>query len=176
MSETISPAERLELAWALAWPCALLEFVQNLLLGQLRLTEDQRQNIEQVAGLLAFLLISTWVVRRTVRLDFSGFHLLVIRADAQDGTRTMTYRESLSVAWLISWRSALVLVPFFVTFLLVMDAPPRHGWLLHSVLTVAEFLTFYLWMVNGALNKNYARFSLRLVRSAKNSGLVQVSA
>ena len=66
------------------------------------------------AGILSFLLFSTWAVRRTVRLDFSGFHLLGIRDDAADGTRNMTYGESLSVAWLIHWRTFLVYLPLVV--------------------------------------------------------------
>src|SRR5260370_18189739 len=88
----LSRAEQLQLTWALNWPCVLLGLVYCLLWGQLRLSEAQLLSIDLVLGILAFFLFTTWVVRRTVRLDFPGFRLLVIRGGAGEGARAMTYR------------------------------------------------------------------------------------
>ena len=169
MSETISPAERLQLAWALWWPCALWDFLQRLVLDQLKLMHTLPQFSGSLVGILSFLLFSTWVVRRTVRLDFFGFHLLLIRADAADGTRNMTYSESLSVAWLIGWRSFLVYLPVFVPFGAAMfiwgwKPQPRPVWVDYSVGLVLNFIVLYAWIVKWALAKHYARFSLRIER------------
>jgi hypothetical protein len=165
--EPLRRVERLQLTWALAWPCALLGLVYFLLRGQLRLSEAQLHNIDQVFGILQFFLFTTWVVRRTVRLDFPGFHLLVVRGDAGEGTRTMSYCESLSVAWLISWRSSMFLLPLYVAVTVLRQQPQELyrplGWLSTSV---AELLIFYVWIVKAALGKSYSRFSLRLDRSA----------
>lgn len=163
----LSRVERLQLTWALAWPCILLGLAYCLLRGQLRLSESQLQGIDQVFGVLEFFLFATWVVRRTVRLDFPGFHLLVIRGDARGWARTMSYRESLSVAWLLSWRSFLFFLPLFVAMIMLRRQPQELyrplGWLGSSV---AELLVFYAWIVKAALGKRYSRFSLRLDRSA----------
>jgi len=165
--EPLSRVERLQLTWALAWPCMLLGLVYLLVRSQLRLPEAQLSNIDQVVGILQFFLFTTWVVRRTVRLDFPRFHLLVIRAGAGEGTRTMSYRESLSVGWLICWRTSMFFLPLAVAMVVLRLQPQEMyrplGWLLTSV---AELLIFYVWIVNAALGKSYSGFSLRVDRSA----------
>ncbi len=165
--EPLTRVERLQLTWALAWPCALLSLVYLLLRGQVRLSEPQLSNIDQVFGILQFFLFTTWVVRRTVRLDFPGFHLLVIRAGAGEETQTMSYRESLSVGWLICWRTSLFFLPLAVAMVVLRRQPQElyHplGWLLTSVV---ELLIFYTWIVKAALRKSYSGFSLRVDRSA----------
>ncbi len=173
--EQLSRAERLHLTWALAWPCALLSLVYGVLRGQLRLSEGQLQGLDQVFGILGFFLFTTWVVRRTVRLDFPGFHLVVIRGDAPDGTRMMRYSESLSVAWLITWRTMVILSPLLIAVIAVWvrlhQQPHELSQELYSPLgslltTLAELPIFYFWIVKAAVNKRYSRFSLRLERSA----------
>ena len=183
-SGRFSPTERLELAWALWWPCALWDLLQSLILDQLKLMHTLPQFSGSVAGILSFLLFSTWVVRRTVRLDFSGFHLFVIRDDTADGTRNLTYGESLSVAWLISWRTFLVylpvIVPVIVAILILRWKPqpmPHYDWVEYPFILLLRLLILYAWIVKWALGKSYSGFSLRIDRSdRKNSVLVQVSA
>ena len=165
--QPLTRTERLRLTWALAWPCVLVALVYGLLRGKVRLPETQLQVIDQVFGILEFFLFTTWVVRRTVRLDYPGFHLLVIRGNAGDATRTMSYRESLGVAWLISWRTGMFFLPLAVAMIVLRQQPQvlyrPLGWLSTSV---AELLVFYFWIVKAALGKQYARFSVRLDRSA----------
>jgi hypothetical protein len=159
-TDEVGRAERLQLTWALAWPCIALSLVYCWLRSQMRLNESQLQGVDQVVGLLEFFLFTTWVVRRTVRLDFPGFHLRVIRRDAAAATRGMTYRESLSVAWLISWRTSLILSPVLVAVWVFQQQRPElyslSVWLWSSA---AELLVFYFWIVRMALNKSYERFS-----------------
>jgi hypothetical protein len=173
--EQLSRAERLHLTWALAWPCSLLSLLYGVLRGQLRLSDGQLQGIDQVFGILFFFLFTTWVVRRTVRLNFPWFHLEVIRGDAPDGTRMMRYSESLSVGWLITWRTMVILLPLIIAVAVVWVGLHRQPHELsqesHSPLgtllsTLAELPVFYFWIVKAAVNKRYRRFSLRLERSA----------
>jgi hypothetical protein len=86
----------------------VLSLVYCLLLGQLRLSELQVGSIGWVVGIFQVFFLGTWVVRRTVRLDFPAFHLVVVRGDAPERIRSMNYRESLSVNWLLCWRSAMI--------------------------------------------------------------------
>jgi hypothetical protein len=165
-SERLSRTTRLRLAWALFWPCATLDLVWHLLRSQLRLAENQLGYIDAIVALLFFFFFSTWVVRRTVRLDFPEFHVAVIHHHGGPETSTMTYRESVSVAWLICWRSAVVVL--IVAFLLAVVLRLRYdlngamGWLWPSA---AEFLIFYFWIIKAMVRKKYAGFSLRLDKS-----------
>jgi hypothetical protein len=172
--EQLSPAERLRLTWALGWPGALLNLAYAVLRGQLRLSEGQLQGMDQVFGILVFFLFGTWVVRRTVRLNFPWFYLEVIRGDAPEGTRMMRYSESLSVVWLITWRTMVILLPLIIAVAFwarLHQQPHELSRELYSPLgsllcILAETPVFYFWIVKAAVNKRYARFSLRLERSA----------
>ena len=79
----------------------------------------------------------------------------------------MSYRESLSVGWLICWRTSLFFLPLAVAMVVLRRQPQElyHplGWLLTSVV---ELLIFYTWIVKAALRKSYSGFSLRVDRSA----------
>jgi hypothetical protein len=160
--------ERMQLAWELSWPCMLLLLVEDLLHG-LQLAEAAVQSIDWVFCLIQLFLLTPWVVRRIVRLDFPGFHLQVIRGDAGEGTRTMSYRESFSVTWLMTWRSLVIFVLFYVAALAVLAAivgPGRHPHEMYGLpgfvgLSVATLLINYLWVVKAALRKRYSGFSLR---------------
>jgi hypothetical protein len=163
--ERLSPAERLQITWALVWPASALALAYSLLRSHLPLSATLLEDMDDVLDILAFFLFHTWVIRRTVRLN----HLLVIRASVPEGTPAMTYRESLSVTWLITWRLAaiggvlalLAIIAFGVTACAAVNLNSPLAALCASA---AEFLIFYVWLVNAALNKPYARFSLRLDR------------
>jgi hypothetical protein len=80
----------------------------------------------------------------------------------------MSYRESLSVAWLICWRTFMFFLGPVVVVSVLSHQPLEfenslRGWLLTSM---SELLIFYFWIVEGALGKIYSRFSLSLERSA----------
>jgi hypothetical protein len=173
----LSRTERLQLAWALSWPCVLLLLVEDLLHGQLRLTETPLQSIDWVFCLIQLFVVTPWVVCRIVRLNFPGFHLLVVRGDAGEGTRTMSYRESLSVSWLMTWRSVVIFVLIFLAALVALAAVAgpeslrrpmegMYGLLGFSGVSAGTLLINYLWIAKAALRKRYSGFSLRLDRSA----------
>lgn len=166
-SERLSHSERMQLTWALSWPCILFGLGYDVFRRLLQLSEAQLQVFDFVFAALSFFLFSTWIVWRAVRIDFPGFHLVVVRSGEPEPTRTMSYHEALSVTWLICWRTAAVLVfPWVLLTLLVqqrLDVYGPFGWLFDSV---AELLIFYFWIVEAALKKNYHGFSLRLARLA----------
>lgn len=162
----LSRAERMELTWALSWPCVLFSLAYDVFRRLLQLSEAQLQALDFVCAALSFFLVSTLVVWRTVRMDFPCFHLVVVRCGTPEVARTMRYRETLSVTWLIGRRSAAICVlPWLALTLLLrhrLDVYGPLGWLFNSV---AELLVFYVWIVQAALNKSYAGFPLRLARS-----------
>jgi hypothetical protein len=174
--EQLSPNERLHIAWALVWPEALYYATYFAVRSQLHLSAAYLKGIDQTLDMLVFLLFSTWIIRRTVRTNFPGFRLLVVRRDAPEGTRRMSYRESLSVAWLISWRIAAILGVMAAAITLVaaiaigLSSRWRPDWNANGALISlcsmpAEFLVLYVWIANAAVNKTYRSFSLRLDRS-----------
>ncbi len=177
--EQLSPTERLRISWALVWPGALYSATYFAVRSQLHLSAVHLEAIDQVLGILVFFLFSTWVVRRTVRMNFPGFRLLVVRRDAPDGTGAMSYRESLSVAWLISWRVAAIFGLMAAAITLVVGIAfgfsacwhpdLNEGPLIDLCSTPAEFLIFYVCIVKAALNKTYASFSLRVDRSVPSN-------
>ena len=94
----------------------------------------------------------------------------------------MSYRESLTVTWLICWRTAVILVLFggmsaALYYELVLglkfsdwskqsqDQFSLGGWLWGSA---AEVAFYYFYIVRKALTKRYAGFSLRLDRSGSS--------
>ena len=110
-------------------------------------------------------------------MEFPSFHLQVIRDNRGQATRTMSYGESLSVAWLISWRLLTLFSLPLMTGMAVwvafvgwdaamsqaQDVPDAVSWL---VGTPVQFLIFFVWIVKPLLHKRYAFFSLKLERSA----------
>ena len=169
--ERLSPAARWQITWALVWPASCLALAYSLLRSHLPLSATLLEDMDDVLDILALFLFHTWVIRRTVRLNFPGFHLLVIRASAPEGTRAMTYRESLSVVWLITWRLAAIggVMALVAGIAVGVASRWRPEVDLNSPLaalcaSAAELLLFYVWLVSAALNKTYARFSLRLDR------------
>jgi hypothetical protein len=173
--ERLSPTERLQVSWALVWPGALYSATYFAVRSQLHLSAVHLEAIDQVLSTLVFFLFSTWVVRRTVRMNFPGFRLLVVRKDAPEGTRQMSYRESLSVAWLIGWRLAAILgvMAAAITLLAGIAFGFAACWrpdltdssVIDLCSTPAEFLILYVCIVQAALNKTYANFLLRVDRS-----------
>ena len=176
--QQLEPAERLQIAWALVWPGALLTVAYYLLRSQLRISAAHLDDVDGVSNVLTFFFFCTWIVRRTVRLDFPGFHLLVVRGDAREGTRIMSYRESLSVTWLISWRLAaiggVIGMVAGIAFRISGQRPTLDAYnpLVLLSATVAELPILYLWIVKAALNKTYARFSLRIDRPGPTKGVM----
>ena len=100
----LSSRHRWQVAWALAWPCFLFDLLLWLVtMGALRryLDEELAESIYIICTVLSFFLIAPRIVRRTVRLNFPDFHLVAVRRSGGGETRAISYRESLSVAWLV---------------------------------------------------------------------------
>ena len=163
--------DRLRLAWALAWPCAILGLIYSLARGRLGLPDGSMaiEWIDFAAGVLQFFLFSTWVVRRAMRLDYSTFRVVVIRGSAGERARAMNYPESLSVTWLLIWRTdlieCLVLGVFLAVLWIVRGTHPAglspFSLISQSLGFVLEVLIFSL-ILKAAIRKKYSGFSLGL--------------
>jgi hypothetical protein len=111
-----------------------------------------------------------------VQLDFPEFHLLVIRRQSGETTRAIDYRESLSVAWLLEWRTAVIcgIVNglIFAAVWLIQRARPMYfdpnnvtlpgvlGILKEFQSEALSFLILLLWVNQAAIGKRYTGFSL----------------
>jgi hypothetical protein len=172
-----TPEERLHLAWALTWPGALFDLAYQLLRAQLGLPAAKAAGIDLVVAILGFFLFYTWVVRRAVRLNFPGFRLWVMRGDGGSGTREMSYAESLSVHWLIYWRSLMILLPIHLFFAVLLRGTGLYDRFLWSIpgwlcCAAAGLAILYFWLAGAAVGKRYSAFWLRLERVAA-AGLLQ---
>jgi hypothetical protein len=176
--EQLSYAERFQLAWALIWPCAAFSLLYWLARGFLGFSRQQFTSVDLSVGLVQLLFFSPWVVRRTVRFDFPRFHLVVVRSQNGETTRAIGYSESLSVAWLLIWRTDVIMSVVHglvstsvwqvcgarpVFFDLNYVTLPGVLGILRLVLQEAlGLLVFLLWVNKAAIKKNYSGFSLRL--------------
>jgi hypothetical protein len=174
--ERLSYADRLQLAWALSWPCAVFSLLYWLARGLLGLSGQHLTPLDLGVGPFQLFFFSPWVVRRTVQLDFPGFHLVVTRRQSGETTRAINYRGSLSVAWLLMWRTAVIFGIvnglIFAAVWVVQGARPLYfdpnyvtlpgvlGILKEFQEEVLSLLIFLLWVNKAAIKKSYARFSL----------------
>lgn len=187
MSEVTSPdhlssRHRWQVAWALTWPALAFNLLLWLLVtvgaDRRYLDEQLTESINFIWSVLFLFLIAPWIIRRTVRLNFPDFHLVAIHRPGGGETRAISYRESLSIAWLLNWRcSAVVLVLFGAIFLALWalrGAPPARfqlpgmsiagftGFIELVVGNLLGLLLFYLWLVSAAIRKTYSGFVLQL--------------
>ncbi len=168
--------ERVRLAWSLTWPCLLADFIHEVLMRQFYDTTRHLLLDELKVGICLAVFITPWVVRRTVRADFPGFRLTVVRPGLTGNARDMTYLESLSVAWLLTWRA----LALFLLFSAVMAVPVAifqagslfgGGWATTATAgAMLQLLVYYLWIVDAAVGKRYQSFSLELQRVKNERG------
>ena len=179
----LSSRHRWQLAWALMWPALAFNLLLWLLVtvgaDRRYLDEQLTESINFICTVLFLFLIAPWIIRRTVRLNFADFHLVAIRRPGGGETRAISYRESLSIAWLLNWRgSAVVLVllgAIFLALWALRGAPPGRsqlpgmsivpgftGFIELVVGNLLVLLLFYLWLVSAAVRKTYSDFVLQL--------------
>lgn len=179
--EQLSYADRFQLAWVLMWPCAAFSLMYWLARSFLGFSRQQFTLFDLSVGLVHVFFFSPWIVRRTVHFDFPRFHLVVIRGQNGGTTRAINYGESLSVAWLLIWRTDMIMSIVHglvsTSVWLVRGARPvlfdSNYITLPGVLGILRvvlqealgLLVFLLWVNRAAIKKNYARFSLRIERA-----------
>jgi len=179
----LGSAEKLQLAWTLLWPCAILGLLYWLVKDLLRPTGQSLATVDSALALCQLFFFAPCVVRRAVRMEFPGFHLLVDRRRPGEERRNPTYLESLSITWLILWRTAVIqsltILVMYAAFRTWSGSVPVFLNLQYPVLAgvpgilrqltdlLIELLIFFLWIIPAALRKNYAGFSLRVIPAAR---------
>lgn len=183
-SQRLSRAERLELAWALTWPQSVI-LVIHWLLRAPRLSQGDLMIEMLWLAPLGLFLFTPWVVRRAVKLDFRGFHLVVFRGGSSEATRGINYWESLSVTWLFTWRTIMIeLMLLFlihaswasIHWLVTGNAPPKAldimtipspgvAGLLRTLADQMFYLLLTFWVVKAAVRKCYSNFSFGIERT-----------
>jgi hypothetical protein len=180
-SRSLDYASGLQLAWALIWPTIVFDLVVWGPRDNLGLTPQQVDSVDSILMMIGLFVIMPWVVRRAVRLNFHGFHLLVVRSSGEE-TRSMKYSESLRVAWLLAWRGGIILAIVLGLIYAVLWAvrgtrpdiqfqqhvayPGFRGLGKKLVVELVEcalvLIIFVIWTLKGALNKQYSDFLLKL--------------
>jgi hypothetical protein len=174
-SDRLKTADRFQLAWAIAWPLVLFNLAVWWPSDHLGLSQGLLDSVDLVSAVLFTFLVLPWSVRRALRIDFPRFHLLLCRESGEQ-IRAIRYRESLSVAWLLNWRTrALLVILRLVVWGTVWmaqgvfpDNPFKHtvnpgvrglSWQLLE--NAAALLLLVFWILDAALNKAYSGFKLR---------------
>jgi hypothetical protein len=169
----LSFGERFALAWKLVWRIALIDIA---ILSLVFLVLGARINDIFVGySLFATLVVYPFVVRQVIPKRYDDFRIKVL----SDGDETtMDYTQSFKVAWLLGWRSELLvyvllllisplaqLLPFQLSGLVpkAQEAPWINVVGLSLLMNLAGLI---LWPVvmPGMLSKQYRGFHLEVER------------
>lgn len=161
------------MAWELTWPLSIADLAAVLLFHGL--LDVQGETADSAWALIAFFLVSPWVVRRALRKSYEGCKVSVQRPveDRNGQVATLKYQESLKVMWLLAWRTLiLALGTLLITSLALKAAglpsfhyvsrgplPDNLG--LSAVDTISNLL-FAPLLIPGMLRKRYRGFRLEL--------------
>ena len=98
--------DRIRLSWELCWPLALIDAAVVLVIhGPL---DARDETLDSIWAIVAFFVVSPWVVRRALARRYRGHKIGVLRAGA--AVPSLTYQESLKVMWLLAWRTLILLL------------------------------------------------------------------
>jgi hypothetical protein len=160
---------RLRLTWELTWPLALLDLGAVVLIhGAL---DSKGEVLDSVWGLVAFFVVSPWVVKRAMLCRYAGWRIAIV----SKGTEypRLSYQQSLKVMWLLAWRTLpLMLVALLVISGMIratginlsqvsLDDPLVNGFGLSLIDTISS-LVLYPLLIPGMLKKRYRGFHLEV--------------
>jgi hypothetical protein len=173
-SQQLSGSERLAVTWALIWPYVPIDALLHESHHIAALLGISVNGITLAAMILDLFVVWPWAVRRAFRLRYSGFQLGIVRPAGEAGDR-MNYGASLSVAWLLLWRLAAIIVvvgaPFAVAWKLSggsLDRPSHVSLSTDLLVRLAQTPIeggLFFWLLGGALRKQYHRFWIRIHRT-----------
>lgn len=152
----LSLTEKVQLGGALTWPC----IVFAMTMPELRVYFGDSVGIELVLGLFSMFVLGPWVVRQVVGMNFANFHLAVIRHGSLDYDRAMTYKESLPVLWLITWRPSLVMLAAILASKLMLGPALEL-----AAASVLSLILQAFWLNQAMTEKIYADFCLVIRRA-----------
>ncbi len=170
----LSWSERFRLAWEMVWPATAIDAAWEILAWMAGIDSKLAFAVSALGG---FFIVETWVVRRAVRHSYASFSLSV-GEDVDDPPHRMTYQESLSVVWLLTWRvTVLSLAALLVTSLVckILNIPLTEWFSFASGsrlgdalgITAVDFITglaFFPLLIPGMIRKEYRAFRIRIER------------
>lgn len=160
----LSGVEKLQLTWAVTWPCIALDMTLRPL--RLYIADSFPANsIELGFFLFAVFVLGPWVVRHVVRLNFADFHLAVIRHGSLNYRRDMNYKESLAVVWLLSWPPLLVALLFAMIHAAIFGNSMFGQGLTLAVKVATGIIFQACWLNKAMTQKIYAHFCLVIRRA-----------
>ena len=172
--------EQLRLAWAICWPCLALEVLLRPVFAYSKGKIGEHW-ILPLYLILGTFLLAPWVIRRVVRMDFPHFCLAVIDKDSPYFRREISYRECLSVLWLLMWRCTLVILFLELAFTAYSkltgvsfdlgSREPFQSSFSWWAIEIARNLMLQAFVFNNAMTeKAYKRFSLVIRRARCAAG------
>ena len=169
--------QKLQLAWSINWPILALEYMLRPL-SFYWLDARWEDEAGTFVSLFVVFILGPWVIRHVVRLNFEGFNLALIRHGSPNYQREMTYKDSLSVFWLLSWRPLLAILPFAMIYVLIVvfTGNPLRGSSPSLFLQVAtnagsaciSMLLQTFWLNSAMTEKIYSNFSLVIRRGGED--------
>ncbi len=168
MPTSLSYRARFRLAWELQWPLTALDLAVVLVIHGLFDAKDGTP--DSIWAVLAFFVVSPWVIRRAFARTYEGSCIEVARGEDR---KPLRYQESLKVMWLLAWRS---LVLGLVALLVVSSAlrlfgvsarrfaveSPLGNALGLSAVDAITSLVFTPLLIPAMLRKRYKGFRLGL--------------
>ncbi|HUQ91168.1 MAG TPA: hypothetical protein VM120_05760 [Bryobacteraceae bacterium] len=97
--------ERLGLAWQLAWPAVVLDFIWSFVVHVI--LDVKSTGVDALYLVPYLLVIAPWLVRRMFRRTYPNFRLKTMIHGAP---APMGYTESFKVMWLLSWRTSVLML------------------------------------------------------------------
>ena len=166
--------ERFRLAWEMVWPATAIDAAWEIFAWVAGIDSKLAFAVSALSG---FFVVETWVVRRAIRHAYGSFSLSV-GEDVDDPPHRMTYQESLSVVWLLTWRvTVLSIAALLVTSLVckVLSIPLAQWFSFASGsplgnalgITAVDFITglaFFPLLIRGMIRKEYRAFRIRIER------------
>ena len=123
------------------------------------------------SNLFAVFVSTPLVVHMMMRKEYKGFHLEIVRSEAQDRSRRMHYRESLRAAWLLWWPQ-IVVAPILGALVGSGIVRGPESWFGYSCIQGVHFAIMAL-IVHRLVRKQFQGFRLRIVRSNLNDAPTQ---
>ena len=161
----LSRVEKLQLTWAVTWPCVALDMTLRPL--RMHIGDSLPASFIEISFLLFLLFVfGPCVVRHVVRLDFANFHLAVIQHGSLHYRRDMNYKESLAVLWLVSWRPLLVALPIAVIHAALFGNSMFGQGLTLAVKGATGIIFQACWLNQAMTEKIYAHFCLVIRRAS----------
>jgi len=116
--------ERYHWTWQYLWPMTAVELIWSGF-SYLSYGESWYVPAEAIHAVVSTFVISPWACRRAIGYGYPTFRILTFGYGRQE-PKQISYLESFKVAWLLGWRSEVLILPLFFLLLSLLLAPLKR--------------------------------------------------